>query len=282
MISKVSVLLCSYNAEVYIRATLQSLLAQTYTNIEILILDNNSKDTTVEIIKSYKDTRIHLYPSEKNLGPYWGLNFLLEQATGEYIAIQDHDDLWHPQKLAKQIAFLDNNHKYIWCGTKTLMRYEWDQMGFEYFLWKENYYTIHPSLVFRNNKHYRYPHTVYMCDALFQKNILCHWKKILYNIDETLVMHRVRDGAHNYSYKWYKLTLKNLKTVFSLHPVWYGVSATGFELMRKLVYPVLHRLKLGCLIDRIERLPFILQGYKVRKYSLADMNKTWLYLNTFE
>ena len=70
MISKVSVLHCSYNAEVYIRATLQSLLAQTYTNIEILILDNNSKDTTVEIIKSYKDTRIRLYLSEKNLGPY--------------------------------------------------------------------------------------------------------------------------------------------------------------------------------------------------------------------
>ena len=113
MISKVSVLLCSYNAEVYIRATLQSLLAQTYTNIEILILDNNSKDTTVEIIKSYKDTRIRLYLSEKNLGPYGGLNFLLEQATGEYIAIQDHDDLWHPQKLAKQIVFLDKNHKYI-------------------------------------------------------------------------------------------------------------------------------------------------------------------------
>ena len=83
----------------------------------------------------------------------------------------------------------------------------------------------------------------------------------------------MRDGAHNYSYKWYKLTLKNLRTVFSIHPVWYGIFATGFELMRKLVYPVLHRLKCGYVIDRIERMPFRLQGYTVRKYSIADMKK---------
>ncbi len=276
MSSMVSVILCTYNAENYIRATLESILCQSYTTIEILILDNNSKDITVEIIKSYKDIRIHLYPSEKNLGPYGGLNFLLEKATGDYIAIQDHDDLWHPQKLAKQIAFLDKNHRYIWCGTKTLMRYEWDQMWFEYYLWKENYYTIHPSLVFRNNKHYRYPETVYMNDALFQKKILCKWEKLIYNIDQAITMHRVRDGASNYSYKWYKLTLKNLKTVIGLHPLWYVISTTLFELMRKIVYPFLYRLKFGYLIDKIERVPYRLQGYKVRKYTKKDIDNLFL------
>jgi hypothetical protein len=181
--------------------------------------------------------------------------------------------LWHPEKLAKQIAFLEQHNTYIWCGTKTLMRYEWDQMGFEYFLWKENYYTIHPSLVFRNNKKYRYPDTVYMADALFTKKNLCNGEKLLYNIDETLTMHRVRDWAHNYSYKRYKLTWKNLQTVFSLHPLWYAVSATGFELMRKIIYPILHFFKVWYMIDRIERVPFRLQGYKMKKYSLWDMKK---------
>ena len=113
MTSKVSVILCTYNAEKYIRATLESILCQSYTTIEILILDNNSKDTTVDIIKSYKDTRIHIYSSEKNLGPYGGLNFLLEKATGEYIAIQDHDDLWRREKLEKQIEFLEKHKQYI-------------------------------------------------------------------------------------------------------------------------------------------------------------------------
>lgn len=146
-------------------------------------------------------------------------------------------------------------------------------MGFEYYLGKENYYTIHPSLVFRNSHRYRYPETVYMADALFQKKVLCKGEKLLYNIDETLTMHRIRDGASNYSYKWYKLTLRNLKTVFSLHPVWYGIFATGFELMRKIVYPVLHFFKINSVIDKMERLPFKLQAYKIKKYTKEDMKK---------
>lgn len=273
MTTKVSVLICTYNAQQYIDATIQSILNQTYKNFELLILDNASSDSTVSHIQSFTDPRIKLFKSKKNLWPYGWLNFLLDKSTGEYIAIQDHDDLRHPQKLNKQIDFLENNKQYIWCGTKTLMRYEWDQMWFEYFLWKENYYTLHPSLVFRNSTEYRYPDTIYMADALFQKNILCRWKKLLYNLDETLTMHRVRDWANNYSYKWYKLTWKNLQTVFGLHAVWYAIFATAFELMRKIVYPVLHWLKITSLIDRIERLPFVFQGYKVRKYSSDDIKK---------
>lgn len=270
---KVSVLICTYNAWVHIIPTLKSVLAQSYPNMEILILDNNSTDQTLNYLQKFTDKRIQIFPSKKNFWPYGWLNFLLGKATGEYIAIQDHDDIWHQKKIEKQIAFLEKHKQYVWCGTKTLMRYEGNQMGFEYFLWKENYYTIHPSLVFRHSPKYRYPDTIYMNDALFQKNILCHWKKLLYTIDETLTMHRIKDGASNYSYKWYTFTWKNLQTVFTLHPVWYAVFATGFEFMRKIIYPVLHWVNLGRLIDRIERVPFVLQGYKVRKYSREIMKK---------
>jgi len=270
---KISILICTYNAEKYIHATIQSCLNQTFTDFELLILDNDSKDETVKYIQSFNDQRIQLFTSQKNLWPYGGLNFLLEKATGEYIAIQDHDDLRHPEKIAKQIDFLDSHREYVGCGTKTLMRYEGDHKGFEYFLWEKNYYTIHPSLVFRNAKHYRYPSIVYMADAVFQKKTLCHGKKIIYNLDETLTMHRVRAGASNYSYRRYKLTCQNLKTVFSLHIRWYAVFATLFELMRKIIYPVLHRLKASHLIDRIERLPFVLQRYKMKRYSLAEVRK---------
>lgn len=275
MTPKVSVLICTYNAWEQIISTLKSVLGQSYTNIEILILDNNSTDQTLKNLQKFTDKRIQIFPSKKNLWPYGWLNFLLGKATGEYIAIQDHDDIWHPEKIEKQINLLEKNKKYVWCGTKTLMRYEGDQMGFEYFLWKENYYTIHPSLVFRHSPKYRYPDTIYMNDALFQKNILCHWKKLLYNIDETLTIHRIKDGASNYSYKWYTFTWKNLQTVFVLHPVWYAVFATLFELMRKMVYPVLHWVKLGRLIDGIERMPFVLQGYKINFYDSKKLKKMW-------
>lgn len=67
MASKISVLVCTYNAEKYINQTIQSILNQTYTDIEVLILDNNSKDQTTKFIESIKDPRIQLFKSEKNL-----------------------------------------------------------------------------------------------------------------------------------------------------------------------------------------------------------------------
>lgn len=265
----VSILICTYNAENTIEETIKSCLNQTYKNIEILIHDDQSKDNTIDIINKIWDKRIKIIDSWKKLWPYKGLNFLLDHAKWEYIAIQDHDDLWKPEKLERQVHFLEENKKYVWCGTKTLMRYEWDNKWFEYYLWKENYYTLHPSLVFRNSKEYRYPDTTYMCDALFQKKILCKWKNLIWNINETLTIHRIKKWSDNYSYKWYKLNKQNLETVFYLHNVWYWICATLFELMRKVVYPILHKIKKDYLIDKIERIPFVLQGYKIKSIIIS-------------
>ena len=261
----VSILICTYNAEDTIKKTLESCLNQTYKDFEILIHDDQSTDKTIGIINSIWDKKIKIIKSWKKLWPYKGLNFLLEHTKWDYIAIQDHDDIRYSEKLEKQVKFLEENEKYVWCGTKTLMRYEWDNKWFEYFLWKENYYTIHPSLMFRNNKWYKYPNTTYMCDALFQKKVLCNWKKIIGNIDETLTIHRIKKWSENYSYKWFKYTKENFKTIFGLHPVWYWILCVWFETLRKIVYPILHRIKKDEWIDKIERLPFRLQWYKIRK-----------------
>jgi len=258
----VSILICTYNAEKTIKETLTSCLNQTYSSFEILIHDDQSKDKTLEVIASLGDQRIKVLKSWKKLWPYGGLNFLLDHAKGEYIAIQDHDDLRKPEKLEKQVNFLEENSKYVGCGTKTLMRYEGDNKGFEYYLWKENYYTIHPSLLFRN-EWYRYPKRIYMNDAYFQKKVLCKWKNLIRNLDETLTIHRIKPWAENYSYKRFKLTRENLNTIFYLHPVLYGIGVVGFEILRKLMYPILHRIKKDWWIDKIERWPFRLEGYKM-------------------
>ncbi len=271
----VSILMCSYNAWEYVAHTITSVLQQSYDNFELLILDNNSSDTTVSVIKSFADKRINLVESKTNIWPYWWLNKLLAQAKGDYIAIQDHDDLWHPQKLEKQVSFLEKNHKYIWCGTKTLMRYEWDQKWFEYFLGKENYYTIHPSLLFRNQG-FRYPEDrIYMNDAYFQKMVLCHWKKLIYNIDQTLTIHRIKSWAENYSYKRFQYTKKNVQTLFALHPWWYACVALFREWLRKLLYPIVQRTWRGSWIDRLERIPFRLMGYKIWLYNKKEVEKLW-------
>ena len=261
----VSILICTYNAEKTIEQTLKSCLNQTYKNFEILIHDDQSKDKTIEIIKEIWDKRIKIIHSWKKLWPYKWLNLLLDHAKWDYISIQDHDDLWKPEKLEKQIKFLEENEKYVGCGTKTLMRYEWDNKWFEYYLWKENYYTLHPSLTFRYNKKYKYPGTIYMCDTLFQKKILCNWKNLIWNINETLTIHRIKSWSKNYSYKWFKYTKQNFKTIFWLHPTRYWILVVWFETLRKIVYPILHKIKKDYLIDKIERFPFILQGYKIKK-----------------
>ena len=271
----VSILICTYNAEKTIEETLKTCLNQTYKNFEILIHDDQSTDNTIDVINKIWDKRIKIVESWKKLWPYKWLNFLLEHAKWDYIAIQDHDDLWYPEKLEKQVKFLDENIKYVGCGTKTLMRYEWDNKWFEYYLWKENYYTLHPSLMFRNNW-YRYPDKVYMNDAYFQKKVLCDWKNLIWNIDETLTVHRIKKGAENYSYKWFKFTKENIKTIFELHPFWYWCLCIGFEILRKKIYPILHKIKKDHWIDNIERLPFKLQWKKIINLKKVKNNQLFI------
>ena len=257
----VSILLCTYNAQETIVQTLQSCLNQTYQNFEILIHDDGSIDETLVAIQKINDSRIQVLNSWKKLGPYRWLNFLLDHAKGEYIAIQDHDDLREPKKLEFQIQFLDKNTDYIWCGTKTRMRYEGDSKYFDYFLWEKNYYTLHPSLMFRNQG-FRYPEDkVYMNDAWFQKEVLCKWKKKIKNLDQMLTIHRIKEGTKNYSYKRFSLNRENLHTLYHLHSWRYATAALGIEIMRKILYPFLQKIGQGSIIDKIERFPFILQGY---------------------
>ncbi len=261
----VSILICTYNAEKTIVETLESCLNQSYQNFEILIHDDQSQDKTLVAIQGMNDPRIQILESWKKLGPYKWLNFLLTYAKGEYIAIQDHDDLREPQKLELQVDCLEKNPDYIWCGTRTRMRYEGDDQYFDYFLWEENYYTLHPSLMFRNQG-FRYPeHKVYMNDARFQKEVLCKWEKKIKNLDQMLTIHRIKAGSENYSYKRFSLNKENLHTLYHLHPWRYATAALGVELMRKCLYPILQKIGKGNLIDKIERVPFILQGYKIKK-----------------
>ncbi len=102
-----------------------------------------------------------------------------------------------------------------------------------------------------------------MWDALFQKNILCNWKNLIWNIDETLTIHRVKKWAENYSYKRFRFTKKNLDTIYSLHGKVYWTEVLWWELMRKIIYPILHLLNIDSLIDKIERVPYRLQGNRI-------------------
>lgn len=100
----VSVIVPAYNAETFIKRTLDSILIQTYTNIEVLVVDDGSQDRTAEIVESFvqKDSRVKLL-QQPNAGVAAARNLAIAKSNGEYIAPIDADDIWYPQKLEKQV-----------------------------------------------------------------------------------------------------------------------------------------------------------------------------------
>ncbi len=100
----VSVIVPAYNAETFVERTLNSILTQTYTNIEVLVVDDGSQDRTAEIVESFveKDSRVILL-KQKNSGVAAARNLAIRKSKGEYIAPIDADDIWYPQKLEKQV-----------------------------------------------------------------------------------------------------------------------------------------------------------------------------------
>lgn len=107
---KVSVLMPVYKTkEEYLREAISSILNQTFTDFEFLILDDCPDDDREKIVKSYQDKRITYFKNEKNLGISASRNKLIDMAQGEYLAIFDHDDISMPTRLEKQVVYLDEH-----------------------------------------------------------------------------------------------------------------------------------------------------------------------------
>lgn len=155
---KVTILIPNYNNEAYLVECLNSIKKQTYSDFEVLIIDDKSTDKSVGIINNYQGLNITLIQKEKNSGIIDTLNIGLEKIKTEYIIRMDADDIMHPQRVEKLINFMDNNDKIGVCGSgiqqfgisNKAIVYESDQ--------KKNYtnliyrHTIgHASIIIRTN-----------------------------------------------------------------------------------------------------------------------------------
>ena len=110
----VSIITPSYNTAKYIGKTIESVQAQTYENWEMIIVDDCSSDNTDEVVASYmSDKRIKYIKNEKNSGAAVSRNRALREAGGRWMAFLDSDDLWSPEKLEKQISFMEKNEYYF-------------------------------------------------------------------------------------------------------------------------------------------------------------------------
>lgn len=119
---KVSVIVPSFNHAVYITQAVESVLAQTFQDWELLISDDASTDDTLERLKPYQThTKIRIFPQRVRLGAVQQIHFLVEQVQGEYIALLNSDDYWFPTKLEEQVAFLTANPQVEACFTQAIM-----------------------------------------------------------------------------------------------------------------------------------------------------------------
>jgi len=127
----VSIITPSYNSEKFISKTIESVLSQTYQKWEMIIVDDCSSDNSNEIIKEYikKDERIRLIKLEKNSGPAVARNRAIKEAKGRYIAFLDSDDLWLPDKLKKQIKFMEKNNLSFTYSAYKLINEEDKELG---------------------------------------------------------------------------------------------------------------------------------------------------------
>ena len=112
----ISVVMCCYNEERYIRESIDAVLGQTYQDYEFILWNDGSTDKTEEIIKSYNDERIRYFYHE-NTGLGEALRLACQEATGKYIARIDCDDICMPNRFEKQVAFLETHPDYVLCSS---------------------------------------------------------------------------------------------------------------------------------------------------------------------
>jgi glycosyltransferase involved in cell wall biosynthesis len=178
MKSEISVIMPVYNCEKYVGKAIESILAQSFSNFEFIIINDRSIDASRVIISSYTDDRIRIYDNETNLGVAQSLNKAISYAGGEFIAVMHADDISLPHRFETQLKYLKSHHDIGVCGSYIKI------IGNG-----ENNIVKHPTA-----------HDDIVCTLLFQ-NPLCHpsimmRKAILEK--HSLLYDKIFDGAEDY------------------------------------------------------------------------------------
>jgi glycosyltransferase involved in cell wall biosynthesis len=115
---QVSVILSTYNNERYLKSAIRSILRQTFTDFELIVVNDGSTDRTADILRHLRDSRLRVITHQHNQGKVASCNQAIRQAQGEFIARMDGDDLIHPCKLAAQVAYLRQHPQVVLIGTR--------------------------------------------------------------------------------------------------------------------------------------------------------------------
>ena len=114
----VTVLMAVYNAERFLADAITSILKQSFSDFELLIIDDGSTDQTADVVRQFSDRRIQFMAAGQRLGLPGALNLGLENASGDLVARHDHDDISHPLRLEQQVAYLEANPDIALVGSR--------------------------------------------------------------------------------------------------------------------------------------------------------------------
>jgi len=200
---RITVLMPVYNAERYLRESIDSILNQTYRNFEFLIIDDGSTDRSVEIIRSYNDPRIRFVQNERNLGISETLNRGIDLSTTDLIARMDADDISYPKRLQRQyehmIVHPDCALLSTWCKVvtddKKFIRLERYRTKFYYYNLTFECWMYHPTVVFTKSA----AKDVGMYSIPYAEDFELFWqlsrKYKIACLEEVLVDYRVTDQS---------------------------------------------------------------------------------------
>ncbi len=252
----VSVLMPVHNAANYLNEAIKSILHQTYTNFEFIIVNDGSTDSSEQIIKSIKDERIKYHFLKEQQGIVAALNFGLGLAQGDFIARMDADDISLKHRLEKQVAMMLNNPEIGILGTQYIgingrsralpILHDdivWHTLNASSF--------VHPSVMFRGDFVRKYKIT-YTSTFQFAEDLAmwveCFSKTRLANLNEPLIKYRYHNGTHK----------KNLETVALLN------TEIKQELIKQLLptLSLLQRLTLANYLNRHVKQAYSINWFK--------------------
>ena len=214
---KVSVIIPVHNSEKYLLECLNSVINQTYKNLEIIVIDDKSTDNSVNIIKNIKDKRIKLIELSINSGAAIARNKGIEASTGDYICFLDSDDYWNKDKIEKQIEFIKDKafiySEYLYLNEKTKhIAHVPKSLTYKEALKNT---TIFTSTVMLNMKYLK-KQDIYMPNIKRGQDTACWWKilkktNIAYGMQEVLSIYRVGNKSLSSN------KLKALKRTWNLY-----------------------------------------------------------------
>ncbi len=242
---KVSVVIPVYNGDRYVSEAIESILAQSFTDFELILIDDASTDGSLDVLRSYKDPRVRVEFNEVNLGLAGAHNRGIDLARGHYLAMLDHDDCSYPERLATQVAFLDGHPDFALVGGWAEIM---DEEGRT--VRKQKRYALspdeirvnlifqcalfHPSIMARREimQRYRYSERFSISDDFDLFVRLARTFK-LGNVPEVLVRHRRHRARTSYT----KAHLKESEnvTIFADQMSDLGVSYTEDDLKRHFI-----------------------------------------------